>query len=97
MSTAKLSGTPFRDFLIPGLVLCSALGVVPLVVTVGAYRRRRWAWFGSVLVALALVCWVVVEGVVIGFGERLQYPNLLQAVVMLLVTRAPSVRAQFTE
>jgi len=96
-STAELSGTPFRDFLIPGLVLSSVLGVVPLVVTAGAYRRKQWAWVGSILVALALVCWVVVEGAVIGFGERLQYPNLLQAVGMLLIAGAPSVRAQFTD
>jgi hypothetical protein len=83
--------------LIPGLVLSSVLGIVPLVVTVGVYRGRRWTWFGSILVAVALIVWVVVEGVVIGFGERFQYPNFLQAVVMLVVAGAPSVRAEFDE
>ena len=97
VSTAELAGTPFRDYLLPGLILCSVLGVVPLVVTVGVYRGRRWSWFGSALVAIALVIWVGVEGIVIGFGERLQYPNLLQAVVMLVVAGAPSVRAALGE
>jgi len=97
LSTGALAGTPFEDYLIPGLILSSVLGVGPLVVAVGVYRGERWAWFGSVLVAIALVVWVVVEGAVIGFGERLQYPNLLQAVGMLVVAWAPSVRAELDE
>jgi len=97
LSTRELAGTPFRDYLIPGLVLCSVLGVAPLVVAVGVYRGSRWAWFGSILVALALVVWVVVEGVVIGFGERLQYPNLLQAIGILVVAMLPSVRSELRD
>lgn len=95
LSTAELERTPFENYLIPGLILSSVLGIAPLVVTIGVYRGRRWAWFGSIIVAIALVVWVIVEGIVIGFGKRLQYPNLLQAVAMLVVAGAPSVRAAF--
>lgn len=97
LSTAELAGSPFRDSLIPGLVLCWLLGVVPLVVAPGVYRGRPWAWVGTVLVAVVPVVRVAVEGFVIGFGERLQYPNLLGAVGMLLVANARSVRASFRE
>lgn len=40
---------------------------------------------GSVVVSLALIAWVFVEGAVIGFGDRLQIPNLLQGVATLVV------------
>lgn len=92
VSTRHLTGTPFGDYLVPGAVLFVALGVGPLVVTYGLYRGDGWAWFGVVLVGVVLAAWVIVEGVVVGFGERLQYPNLVQAVAMVLLAGAPSVR-----
>lgn len=77
VSTALLAGTPFRDFLLPGLFLFAVLGVGPLVVAYGPAQNRRWAWSGSVAVSLVLAAWVIAEGVLLGFGRRLQYPNLL--------------------
>lgn len=95
LSTALLAGTPFRDFLLPGLVLFVALGAAPLAVAYGLLRDRRLAWTASVAVSLFLVAWVVAEGVFVGFGRRLQYPNLVQGVVMLLLTLTPSVRRRY--
>ncbi|MFB6084753.1 MAG: hypothetical protein ABEJ94_10975 [Halorientalis sp.] len=92
LSTAELAGTPFADYLIPGTILLLVLGVGSLIVAYGLYHARRWAWVGSVGVAVALAAWVVVEGFVIGFGERLQYPNLVQALATLLLAVSPSVR-----
>lgn len=92
VSQSMLAGTPFDDFLIPGIVLFGVLGVLPLSVLLGVYRGRRWAWWGSVVVAITLVGWVLVEGVLIGFGERLQYLNLVQAIVMLALALSPTVR-----
>lgn len=84
LSTAALAGSPFRSFLLPGLILFVVLGFVPLAVAVGLYRGRRWGPAAAFAVAVALAVWVAVEGFVIGFGERLQYPNVAQAVAMAL-------------
>jgi hypothetical protein len=93
ISPTLLAGSPFESYLVPGLVLFSILGVFPLVVVYGLYRRKRWAWPATIAVGVALVVWVLVEGVVIGFGKRLQYPHLVQGVVIVGLAVLPSVRA----
>jgi len=62
-----LAGSPFRDYLVPGLVLLSVLGVVPLVVTWALWRRRPWARPASLVVGMGLLIWIAVEVAVIGY------------------------------
>lgn len=57
-----LDGSPFPDYLVPGAILMIVLGIVPLVVAIGVLRRREWAWLASLLVGIALIVWIVVEG-----------------------------------
>lgn len=92
ISTAELAGSPFADYLVPGIVLFVVLGVAPLVVCYGLLRTRRWAWPAAIAVGLALAIWVLVEGLVIGFGERLQIPHFIQAVAIVVLATVPSVR-----
>lgn len=91
-STDVLTPTPVDTFLLPGLFLFVALGVVPLTVAYGLYRDRRWAWRGSLVVAIVLAGWAIGEGVVLGWGERLQYLNLIQAIVMAALAAAAIAR-----
>jgi len=64
-----LEGTPFDSFQIPGLILLVVLGVTPAVVTWGLWRRRAWSWYGSVLVGTALVIWISVQILMIGYED----------------------------
>ncbi len=50
MPLSILEGSPFKDFLIPGLILLVVLGLFPLVVLYGLVRRRRWGWWLSIAV-----------------------------------------------
>ncbi len=60
--------SPFADFLVPGLVLLVLLGIAPLIVAAGLWRRRPWAWFGSFAIGCALVIFEVVELLVVGYN-----------------------------
>ncbi len=62
-----LAGSPFSDFLVPGLILGLVLGVFPVVIAVGLWMRKRWAGWGSVLVGLGLIIWILVEVLIIGY------------------------------
>lgn len=97
ISTAELAGSPFADYLVPGIVLFGVLGVAPLVACYGLLRTRRWALPGAIAVGLALAIWVLVEGLVIGFGERLQIPHFIQAIVIVVLAAVPSVREPLRE
>jgi hypothetical protein len=91
LSPAPLDGTPFENFLVPGLILFGAFGLVPAVVCYGLYTRRRWGWITSVGVAVAMLVWVFVE-VVVGFDRPTIYLNLATAGVIVVIAVHPAVR-----
>jgi len=62
-----LTGTPFSSYLIPGLILLLILGVGPLIVSVGLWRKCRWATPAAMAIGIALVIWIVVEIGMIGY------------------------------
>ncbi len=67
MSTSLLDGSPFHDFLIPGLILLLVLGVLPLVAAAGLWLRRRWAWYAAFVVGCGLMIWILVEITIIPY------------------------------
>lgn len=90
-----LSGSPFADYLLPGLILLSVLGVYPLVVLYGLYTRRGWAWTAALTVGLALVVWIAVQGSIVGFGHWFQWLYLGLGAAILLLVALPSVRRAY--
>lgn len=91
LSTGPLDGTPFRDFLVPGIMLFVVFGVVPAVVCYALYTRRWWGWATGVGVAVAMLIWVLVE-VAVGFDRPTIYLNLGTAGAILVLASRPSVR-----
>ena len=78
-----LAGTPFRSFLVPGLVLLLANGVLPLVVAAGALARRPWAVLGHVAAGVVLVGWILGQVALLGFVTWLQPAYLVYGLVLL--------------
>lgn len=92
-----LEGSPFADFLVPGVVLLTLLGIGPLLVVYGLWTRRAWSWAGSILVGVALLIWLGVEIAVIGYQSEppLQAVYGVVAVAILTLTLTKSVREHF--
>jgi hypothetical protein len=89
-----LTGSPFNDYLIPGLVLLFLLGALPLLVSYGVWVRRYWSWSAALFVGLALLTWIGVEILIIGYQPRppLQLAYGAVGLVILVLTLLPSVR-----
>ncbi len=94
-----LEGSPFTDYLIPGLILLLVLGVFPLIVVYGLWTRLSWSWTAALLVGLALVIWIVVEILIIGYHHKppLQLIYGLLGIVILVLVLLPSVRQYYSE
>lgn len=90
-----LVGSPFEDYAIPGLVLLTLLGLLPLMVAYGVLDRRAWSWTGSLFVAAALLVWLGVEIAVIGYHAQppLQLIYGIVAVIILGATLSARARA----
>ena len=62
---ALLAGSPFADYLIPGLILGGLFGVGSLVVAAMGLRRWRVAPFLAFAIGCGQMIWIVVELLII--------------------------------
>lgn len=58
---ALLAGTPFSDYVVPGLILGGLFGIGSLVVAGMGLRRSRLAPFLAFAIGCAQMIWIVVE------------------------------------
>ncbi len=103
MPLSMLAGSPFSDFLIPGLILLLILGVFPGILVYALIRRPGWRWFGifniyrgihwswtySLYLGIMLVIWILVEIVWIEY-DLLQTIYGLIGVAIIILTLLPA-------
>ena len=71
--TRILAGTPFDSFLVPGIVLSIALGVLPLAAAAMTLRNSPQGPLAAVVVGLLLVGWITAEMVMLGGPQTLAW------------------------
>lgn len=84
---SALAGSPFSNYFVPGVILFTLLGIGPLGAAVLAWRRHPIAPVLAVAVGGALLIWLVVEIVIVGYSNDppLQAWYLALGVVIALV------------
>lgn len=94
MPLSLLESSPFDNYLVPGIILLLVLGTLPLIVLYGLFRSKTWAWSGAFLVGVALIIWIGVEIIMIGYqaDPPLQLVYGMVGLALLVLTQLPSVR-----
>jgi hypothetical protein len=105
MPLALLAGSPFRDYLLPGIILFGLLGVFPIAVALGLWFRPGWgwlrrfgihaAWLAALGVGAALIVWILVQMTILRFF--LQPVLLVQGIAIIGVSLLPGVRRHYFE
>jgi hypothetical protein len=101
---------PFQSFLPVGLFLFGVFGLVPLILAYGAVTKKElyfkriseisgyhWSWTGGMLLVLALVLWLAVEGMLIGLDYAATYMTVIMGTVVLLALILPSNRTLYRQ
>jgi hypothetical protein len=109
-STAELAGTPFSNYVIPGIILFVFLGIFPIVVGYGLLRqptwvwpnvlnpskKRHWAWTASWAAGVIMLIWITVELLLLGYISLLQPIAALYGIVIVALTLLPNIRMYYT-
>jgi hypothetical protein len=83
---AWLEGTPFADYVAPGLILAVAVGGSAAVATVAVVRDARGGGRASVVAGAVLVAWIVGEMLVLTGDGEIMSPTELVFLVTGVVT-----------
>ena len=67
---SALAGSPFDNYLVPGLILFGVLGLGPLVAARLAWLRHPLAPTAAFVVGAGLLIWVAVEVAIIGYSSE---------------------------
>jgi hypothetical protein len=108
MPVSMLEGSPFSDFLVPGLILLLFLGIFPGILAVALLKRPVWKWFGmlniypgihwswtySLYLGIMLVVWILVEIMWIDY-DLLQTAYGLLGVAIIIITGLPGTMRHF--
>ena len=89
MPVSSLEGSPFSDYLVPGLILLLVLGVVPLVAAIVLLLRRRVGWFPAFAVGCGLIIWLVVEITIVPFSWLQPAYGVVAAALVILALVKP--------
>jgi uncharacterized BrkB/YihY/UPF0761 family membrane protein len=84
----RLEGSPFQDFLVPGLVLLTLLGAGPLLVVVGLRRGHPWSRAAALGIGAMLLVWLAVQILVVGYQPQPPLQLLYGVVGMLILALA---------
>jgi hypothetical protein len=92
-----LHGSPFDDYLVPGFILFSVLGIFPLILTIGLVKRSYWSRGLTQVLGLALIIWIIVEILVVGYHSQppLQLIYGLLGILILALTFLPKVKKHY--
>jgi hypothetical protein len=99
LPTSLLEGTPFKDYLIPGLILLIVVGLFALLVLAGLLRHWKPAWWLSIASGAALVIWIIAEAALLGYlpgsGIALQIVFGLIGVAIVVLDLLQSTRRYY--
>ncbi|HMQ64476.1 MAG TPA: hypothetical protein PKE06_27575 [Flavilitoribacter sp.] len=111
MNTGLLAGSPFRDFLIPGIILLIFNGLLPMLAAVGLllkrtrrplavlpiWKDRQWGWTLTLLSGIALIVWILVQVALIGYWKELIFQPLYFAagIGIILLACLPGLKDEY--
>ena len=109
MPLSMLNGTPFNNYLIPGLILLTFLGIYPSIVLIGLvwrfnweilnfiniYKDHHWAWISSVYMGIILILWIDFQIMLIEYSHFIQFIYALLGVIIVIFSLAPSVKKYY--
>jgi len=106
-----LKYSPFNNFLIPGLILFTVLGLLPALVFYSLLKRPQWrwvnvlnvygdmywAWTFTLYVGFVLIIWISVQTLLINAVYLVHTGYVLLGLSIVCIALLPSVRQHYSQ
>ena len=101
---------PFESYLIPGIILFSVLGVIPLLLVFALIKRpasvtaeklnlfkdMHWSWTFSIYIAFALIGWIYIQLIFLqGAVHWLHSFYMFYAILIIATALLPQIRNKY--
>lgn len=110
MPLNMLQGSPFNNFLIPGIILFMGLGILPLVTAIflisekplktvdklRLYKEIHWSWNISLYIGFILIIWITVQIYVIQSVAVIHAFYIFLGMLIQFITLLPSVKTHYS-
>lgn len=111
MPLSMLDHSPFGNFLLPGIILFTVLGVAPVAVAIAlvkkpasrlasqlnCYKDMYWGWTFCIYIAFALIAWIQVQMMFLQAVHWLHTGYMFLSTAILFVALWPQVRNTYRE
>ena len=104
---SEFKNIPFKSYLIPGIILFSVLGVIPILLIFALIKKPKskltelfnifkdmhWAWSFSIYIAFALIGWIHIQLIFLqGVVHWLHTFYTFYAILIIILALLPQVR-----
>ena len=104
---SSFKNIPFNSFLIPGIILLSVLGVVPLLLIIAllkkpesklaeqinVFKDMHWSWTYSIYIAFTLIGWIHIQLIFLQSGVYwLHTFYIFYGILIIIIALLPQVR-----
>lgn len=109
MPLSMLDHSPFKSFLIPGIILFLFLGIAPLLLIIALLKKSaskiaerinffkdmHWSWSYTIYMGFTLIFWIQIEMMFLSAVSWLHTFYMFLAVVIIFVALLPGVRSLY--
>ena len=107
MPLSEFKNIPFDSYLIPGIILFSVLGVIPLLLIIALLKKpeskiaeqinifkdMHWSWTYSIYIAFSLIGWIHIELIFLqGVVHWLHTFYMFYAILIIIIALLPQMR-----
>ena len=104
---SSFKNMPFNSFLIPGIILFTVLGIVPLFLIIALLKKPKsklaehinvfndmhWAWTYSIYIAFTLIGWIHIQLIFLQSGVYwLHTFYMFYAILIIIIALLPQMR-----
>ncbi|WP_340198836.1 hypothetical protein [Ascidiimonas sp. W6] len=104
---SEFKNSPFNSYLIPGIILLSVLGLIPLLLIlallkkpeskvaeqINVFKDMHWSWTYSIYIAFILIGWIHIQLIFLQGGVYwLHTFYMFYAILIIIVALLPKVR-----